>query len=359
MTQDAIYNINLMISTAILVIAFIFTVIFFREWRRQVRSKNEQYIPLALTFLYAFLFVGTTMMIYSNFFAGSALLTFLENTKVYFILVVGFIVIVMSMIIFIAERIVRKNTKHFFLIYFLIIAVVAVILKLRDVVLASILPGLNLLIAIPFLVLTGLFLYKLLWKTPGKFRQKMTIVIIGVGLFIFFTFHEIWFILNNEYTTLFGNKGALLLASVLMGLGFTSIPSFTEFDWAKKVRHLYILNSNGLCLFQQPFKAGSVTDEDLLGGSLMAVQSLMKEMIQSETLLQVIDHGDAKILFERSPHALCIMIADEDLYIVHNKLQRLLQDFEMLFGSMMDTWSGNLDLFKPLQPIVNKIFELK
>lgn len=91
----------------------------------------------------------------------------------------------------------------------------------------------------------------------------------------------------------------------------------------------------------------------------MAVQSLMKEMIQSEKYLQVIDHGDAKIIFERTPNAIGIIIADENLYILHHKLQQLLGEFDLLFGSIMKNWTGNLDLFKPLQPSFIKIFEIK
>jgi len=187
----------------------------------------------------------------------------------------------------------------------------------------------------------------------------MILVILGFGLFDMMVVQEIWYLLQNDFDVVFGLKNVVLIASILVGYGFWSVPSFTEFDWREKIRQLYILSPEGLCLFQQTIRIESVADKDLLGGSLMAVQSLMKEMIQSDQSLQVIDHGDAKIIFEQSPHAVVIMIADEDLYIVHHKLQQLLKEFEVLFGDVMYRWSGNLDLFKPFQPIVNKIFELK
>jgi hypothetical protein len=187
----------------------------------------------------------------------------------------------------------------------------------------------------------------------------MIIVIGGFLIFSLAIVYEIWLILHDEVIILFEIKGILLLASILMGYGFYTIPSFTEFDWDKKIRHLYILNPVGLCLFQHPFKKQSITDEDLLGGSLIAIQSLMKEMIQSEKFLQVIDHGDAKIIFERTPYAIGIMITDEDLYILHYKLQQLLKEFDLLFGPIMKNWTGNLDMFKTLYPSFNKIFEIK
>ncbi len=351
---DVAYNLNLMVTTTTLIITLIFTVLFGQEWRKQNRSKNEQYIPFALMILYLFLFLSSSMMCYSNFFTESIVL--LINSKFYFISVINFIVIVMSILIFIAERIIRKKTKHFFLIYFIVLIILLIILKVLDI---PIFIGFYFIISIPMWVLISLFIYKLGWRTSGQLRQKMIIALIGYSTFSLAVVYEIWLIFHDEVAILFEIKGIILLAAILMGYGFHTIPSFTEFDWDKKIRHLYILNPNGLCLFQHSFKMQSITDEDLLGGSLIAIQSLMKEMIQSDKFLQVIDHGDAKIIFDRNPYAIGIIIADEDLYVLHFKLKRLLKEFDLLFGPIMTDWAGNLDIFKTFCSSVNKIFEIK
>jgi len=352
---DVSYNLNLMVTTTILVITLIFTFLFGQTWRKQKRSKNEQYIPFALMLLYLFLFLSSAMTCYSNFFAGETLLTFLKTTKFYFISVVGFIVIVASILIFIAERIIRKNTKHLFLIYFIISITLFIIFRILDI---TIFRGFFFIVSIPIAVLIALFIYKLVWKTSGQLRQKMVIVVIGFAIFIMILIYEMILLLVGEVVQLFENKGIILIASILIGYGFYTIKSFTELDWDKKIRHLYVLNLNGLCLLQQSFKMQSI-DEDLLGGSLIAVQSLMKEMIQSDKFLEVIDHGDAKIIFERTPYAIGIIIADENLYILHYKLQQLLREFDLIFGPIMKDWTGNLDIFKPFRPTVNRIFEIK
>jgi len=349
------YNLGLMITTTILIITLIFAFLFNQTWRKQKRSKNEQYLPFALMLLYIFLFVSSAMMCYSNFFADPGSLTVLINSKFYFISVINFIVIVASILIFIAERTIRKNTKHLFLIYFLINVTLLIIFKLFDI---PIFRGFFFIMAIPLAVLIALFIYKLVWKTSGQLRQKMIIVIIGYTIFILTIIYEIILLLSDEVVILFEIKGLILLASILIGYGFYTIPSFTEFDWDKKIRQLYILNLNGLCLLQQLFRKQSI-DEDLLGGSLVAVQSLMKEMIQSDKFLEIIDHGDAKIIFERTPYAIGIIIADENLYILHYKLQQLLKEFDLIFGALMKDWTGNLDMFKPFHSTVNKIFEIK
>jgi len=345
-----------MVITTLLIVTLIFAFLFGNEWKKQKRAKNEQFIPFALMILYLFLFLNSSIMCYFNFFADPNLANLLANSKYYFLSVINFIGIVTSIQIFIAERIIRKNTKHFFLIYFIFFIVLLITFKVLDV---PIFTGYYFILSIPLWTLLALFIYKLVWKISGQLRQKMIIATIGYTIFCLAIVYEMWLILRGEEVALlFEIKGLILLAAILMGYGFYTIPSFTEFDWDKKIRHLYILNLNGLCLLQQPFKKQSI-DEDLLGGSLMAVQSLMKEMIQSDKFLQIIDHGDAKIIFERTPHAIGIIIAEEDLYILHYKLQQLLKEFDLLFGSLMKDWTGNLDIFKPFHIIVNKIFEIK
>ncbi|MFX1298356.1 MAG: hypothetical protein ACFFD2_26315 [Promethearchaeota archaeon] len=356
MTQDALYNLNLMIATTLLVVAFICTILFYQEWKKQKRTENEQYIPYALMILYLLLFIGIAMIIHSNFFTEATILTFLMETKVYFIGVVIISSIVIGILIYIAERIARKNTKHFFLIYFIFFSALLIFFSIKGI---AIFRGIFFLGSIPFWFLIGSFIYRLIWKTSGEIRKKMVLVVIGFGLFIMIFTQAIILILRNEFEILLRMKAVLLIAATLTGYGFYTIPSFTEFDWPEKIRHLYIVNpKGGVCLFHQAFKAEFI-DQDLFGGSLIAIQSLMQEMIQSDKMLKVIDHEDAKILFEKSPHAFAIMVADEDLYVIHQKLEQLLKEFEHLFSLTMEHWTGNLELFQPLQPIINRIFEIK
>ena len=145
----------------------------------------------------------------------------------------------------------------------------------------------------------------------------------------------------------------------MAGYGFYTIPSFTEFDWAKKLRHLYILTPQGICLFNQSFRSESVTDEDLLGGSLMAINTLIQELIQTDKTLRVIDHEDAKIIFEPGEQVNCVMVVEEDLYIIRQKVRELMKGFTLIFGDLMVEWDGEIHVFKSLQPIVNRIFEIK
>jgi peptidoglycan/LPS O-acetylase OafA/YrhL len=328
---------------------------FLQEWRKQKRTENEQYIPLALTLLYLFLTISFIMNINSNYFIDPALLQMYIESKVYFFFVGIACALITGVLIYTAERIVRRNTKHIFLIYFACVVILFFIFKSYD------LPSLGyfIIFLIPLVGLIALLGYKIVWKSSGKIRQKMLIVLVGYAIFIIAIVSVIQMILLNQYEFTLELRGLILVASLLAGYGFYSIPSFTEFDWEKKVRHLFLLNSEGLCIYQFAFKKGTISDEDLFSGSLMAIQSLMQEMVKSEKTIKVIDQEDVKILFERSSNALGVILAEEDLYIVHFKLRQLLSEFELLFGPTMQNWKGDLDHFHPLDSIIKRIFEIK
>lgn len=353
--NNIIDNLNLVVATIEFTIAVIFTLIFFREWKKQARTANEQYIPFALMLLYLGLSIAFFMTINSNFFIDPALLAFYVDSKIYFFVVLTFNVIIIGIFVYVGERIIKKQTRHIFLLYFCFVAALYYLFKVLNV------PNLGYYIAllIPIGILVVLFFYQLVWKAPGQIRRKMIIFIIGYILFLVAMIQIIQVILFNLYIIPLEIKTLVLIATILSGYSFYSIPIFTEFDWTKKIRHLYMLTPQGICIFQKAFKMKSITDEDLFGGSLVAIQSLMQEMIKSEKKLRVIDHEDAKILFKQGPQIIAIMVADEDLSIVQFKLEKLLKEFEFIYGNLMEKWSGDLNLFQPLEAVVNRIFEIK
>jgi len=368
MQSDLLYNLNLVVSSVLLTVSVLFVLLFYKEWRRQARTKNEQYIPLAMMVLYLFLTIGIFMMMNSNYFIDPAIFQTYIESGAYFYLILFACVIIIGIFVYIAERIIPKKTKHIFLIYFSFLAVSFYIFKIIDIPFI----GFYVILLIPIGVLMGVFAYYLIWKSSGQIRQKMFIVTVGYVTFILAIVLFIRFILVSEFIEPFDpiryfipleNKVLVLIAAMLTGIGFLSIPSFTEFNWREKIRQLYLVNPQGICVFQYAFKSSmksdSIRDEDLFSGGIFAIQSLMQEMINSDKTLSVIDHKDAKIIFEQSPHANVMMIADENLYIIHFKLQQLLKQFELLFGELMKDWNGDLNLFKPLQAIIKNIFEIK
>jgi len=352
--NDPIENLNLVVATIEFTVSVVFTLLFYNEWKKQARTENEQYIPFTLMLIYLTLSIAFFMLINSNYFINPALLAFYIETKLYFFVILTFTVIIIWIFVYVGERIIKRNTRHVFLLYFSVVVALYYIFKIIN------LPNLGyyILLLIPIGILMVLFVYHLIWKTSGQIRQKMIIFIISYILFLIAIIQIIQVILFNQYLIPLEIKILVLIATILSGYSFYSIPSFTEFDWAQKIRHLYLLTPQGICIFQRPFKIKSITDEDLFGGSLIAIQSLMQEMIKSDKMLKVIDHEDAKIIFKQSLHAVAIMVADENLYIVQLKLQQLLKEFELLFGSFMEKWSGDLNLFQPLDPLVKRIFEV-
>lgn len=311
--------------------------------------------------LYLFLSIGFVMMTNSNYFIDPSLFQIYSESGIYFYLILSACVLVIGILVYVAERIISRKSKHIFLFYFGFLASSFYVFMFIN------LPFIEfyLLLLIPIGLLMGLFAYRLIWKSTGQIRQKMLIVTIGYITFIIAIVLLIRFILSvyslpfdyDLYTIPLEIKFLILIAAVLAGYGFKSIPSFTEFDWKDKIRHLYILSPQGICLFQHSFRSEAITDEDLLGGSLMAINTLIQEIIKTDKTLRVIDQEDAKIIFETSPNANCVIVVDEDLYVIRQKIKEVMKGFDLIFGETMKEWEGEIHIFRSLQPLINRIFE--
>ncbi|TFF90094.1 MAG: hypothetical protein EU548_04745 [Promethearchaeota archaeon] len=354
MVVDIITNLHIVISSIQLTVTLLFVFLFYNEWRKQKRTKNEQYIPLALMIGYLLLSIGFFMLINSNYLFGSLYLDLLLEIGTYFNLMLGACIVVIGIFVFVAERILK--IKHYFMIYLLAIGIAFFLLISLDIPYKFII---YIILVSPISILVFLFRFRLIKRTSGKIRQKMSIAVIGYTGAIISVLFIIQVILEKNPVIPLETKILTLISSIIFGYGFYTIPSFSEFDWETKIRHLYLLTPEGICLFQHSFKARSIRDDDLFGGSLMAIQNILKDMMQSDKNLSVIDHQDAKIIFKQSKSIIAIMVADQELYIVDRKLEQLLNEFELSFGEMMKDWSGNVSLFQSLKYNVSKIFELK
>ena len=54
------------------------------------------------------------------------------------------------------------------------------------------------------------------------------------------------------------------------------------------------------------------------------------------------------------------MVVDEDLYVIRHKLKELVKGFDLIFGEIMkEEWSGEIHIFRSLQPLVNRLFQIE
>ena len=99
-----------------------------------------------------------------------------------------------------------------------------------------------------------------------------------------------------------------------------------------------------------------VSDE-LRAGGFLGITTLLKEMAQSETPLNIIDHGDLKIMLEHGEDVLLVLYVREEMRIYREKLEILRKRIENLFEDILKSWDGNLNIFQPIMPMITEIFQ--
>ena len=75
-----------------------------------------------------------------------------------------------------------------------------------------------------------------------------------------------------------------------------------ESDWKNVIQYLYVIRRNGVVVFNNKLHGSegkdSFINEDLLGGALSAITHIVKEIVQNESPLKVIQQQEFSILLE-------------------------------------------------------------
>jgi len=142
----------------------------------------------------------------------------------------------------------------------------------------------------------------------------------------------------------------------LFAIAIWSLPSLTEFGWESKLYHLYVLMPGGLLAYEYSFKDTCDVDSDLLGSGLSGIVDIVKEMTGSVKRLKIIRQERRNIYLEYGKYVTVIILAEEELKILFEKISQFTQEFENLFSKVLESWDGNADIFKITDSLIKKIF---
>ena len=204
----------------------------------------------------------------------------------------------------------------------------------------------------------------LIARTKGIIRQKMVNVLIVFVLWaLFYAIDTVGaeevMPLPEEFVPILARSGQLVFG-ILWGYFLIGFETFTEFDWPRKLKDLYLIHNNGINLYHYSFsERESLMDPDLISAGLSGMKDLLAEMIKSKDRLKTVDHQDLKILFEYGKFVIIALIVSENLHIYHSKLASLMDQFENFFQDVLSHWSGETDVFLPTQQMIKQVFELK
>jgi len=126
------------------------------------------------------------------------------------------------------------------------------------------------------------------------------------------------------------------------------------------MRYLMIIHKeNGLVLFTHGFGKFQF-DSDLVGGFLTAIQSFGMEISQKATPVTKLAYGAFELELKAGDFiTVAIVLAGKATELIREKLNNFSSDFEHKFKSNLEQWDGNIDAFKEIEPVVNKIFGIE
>ncbi len=153
-----------------------------------------------------------------------------------------------------------------------------------------------------------------------------------------------------------------------------TLPPKEELAWKDSVQFIYILlKASGLPIYSQVLKnvadtnvkvnVGEVTDDTLLGGALVAISSILKELAKNENPLKVIKKEGFTILVEEGEKVLVALVAMEELKIIRKKMREFLEEFQDFYRDLLVSkmdgqgrYNGDVQVFLPTKNLVKKHF---
>jgi hypothetical protein len=159
----------------------------------------------------------------------------------------------------------------------------------------------------------------------------------------------------------------LTLPSLLIGLGIVVVA--LVYAWSKEaillqpqqLYSLFVVNQNGVPLFTFQFvqrPPDEMADLALTGGVLNAIASILKETVGGGENVQEIITESRIIIAKRGTEFISILIAERASSFVHQALIRFTAGFDREFGSYIQNFTGEVDIFKDATNLVRSMFGL-
>ena len=94
----------------------------------------------------------------------------------------------------------------------------------------------------------------------------------------------------------------------------------------------------------------------ILTGGITGISQILQQMVDSAEKIGVIDHEDKKLIFEYGNGFTIVLITKSVLKILKTKLESLKNEIFDLFGDVIPTWDGNMDIFLPVRSLIKNYF---
>ncbi len=131
-----------------------------------------------------------------------------------------------------------------------------------------------------------------------------------------------------------------------------------ERNWQKSLQHLLVISKSGAPMYSFSFGM-TLKDSALISGMISAITNFMKETTGSERQLRIIDQEDHKIILSHGEVATAAILTKKDLPIIHHRAKQFIADFESIYRGKIKAWTGDADIFKGANKIVEEHFPVE
>lgn len=227
------------------------------------------------------------------------------------------------------------------------------------------------LMAIPFALSAFTFFRK--FKTLKFLKKKRPDYWFILGLLISGISNFVYAIFKDPILQIIV-QGPLVIAGTLMiARGWSLIPPLSELKWYLKLNHILIIHQDSSLvlfsyIFQESMKKGEQDSDQnrdqnrdqnknlLTGGALGGIQALLKEILNSNQLINEIDHGDNTIYFSHGKKITSVLFTVGKSTEFHERLTQFNRLFEEKYHIPLQSWNGNLGDFSSTDKIIEQAF---
>ena len=178
-----------------------------------------------------------------------------------------------------------------------------------------------------------------------------------IGSFIFF-----YYGLREESEEQFKPKKQIKVEESLFRL--VKMPEITiedESDWRNSIQYLFVVRKAGVPVYSQDLYEGRskkpALSDELLGGALSGICSLVKELVNNEQPLKVIKQIGYNILLEEGDTIFVALFSIKELKIIRRKLEAFLHEFEEIFKEPLKNNVQNITAYSSAKDLVGKHFD--
>jgi len=139
---------------------------------------------------------------------------------------------------------------------------------------------------------------------------------------------------------------------------YLKIKEESEKSWWEKLQRLYLFTRDkGIVIHDHTFKS-MVTDEpSFVSGGFLGLSNLIQEITQKKSQIKIIEQEGISIILESGKHLTGVLIADENLRTIRNKLIEFIKEIETFYKEELEEEEINTNHFTKVEKFTLKIFE--